>query len=339
MLKAAKAISNYRAISILSPLSKILEKCLHSQLLKHLTDNNLLTPTQHGFRPAHSTTTALLSFTNTVYKALDAGILTSVILLDLSKAFDTVSHSKLLLQLETVNCSQHMLSWFHNDLHNRKQSVRWQSKQSNYLLSNTGIPQGFVLGPLLFNIFINNLYKASLQSTLIQYADDSTIITSSNNISDLLKFTQNAFTSIESWHNDAQLLRNPKKSKLLLFTTRLLTLDFKIFSQNNTEIEIVKTAKLLDITIDDKLFFENHILSQIKMTHFKLGKLYRHKFYLDKSTKLKLANSLLLPSVLYGCPIFTNLHTSLLNKLQSCYYKMGLCYIFELSKCRIPYVR
>ena len=158
--------SNYRPISILPIVSKIIEKIIFNQLYEYLTTNNLLSESQHGFRPHHSTVTALLEATNNWYLNLDNGLLNGALFLDLKKAFDTVNHEILLRKLQIYGVDLHSLRWFKSYLSNGKQSTFVNGTQSSYLDILCGVPQGSVLGHghLLFLVYINDIEQCELSS-------------------------------------------------------------------------------------------------------------------------------------------------------------------------------
>ena len=175
-------IDNYRPISILPTLSKILEKMVHKQLMKHLEFNGFLSEHQFGFRPNRSTELAVTLFTDLIRKEADGGKATGAIFIDLSKAFDTISHSVLLEKLSRYGIQDNELNWFTDYLFLRNQIVQFKGVLSEPNPVFTGVPQGSILGPLLFLIHFNDVHESLRYSKNITYADDSGIFTSSKDL-------------------------------------------------------------------------------------------------------------------------------------------------------------
>ncbi len=196
-------LNNYRPISNLPFLAKILEQTVASQLLSHLSSNNLFEPLQSGFRKLHSTETALVKVTNDLLMAFDSGRLSILILLDLSAAFDTIDHSILIIRLETVfGVSDSALKWFKSYLSDRKQFVVMGGCRSEVGVVYSGVPQGSVLGPLLFSISIFPLGQLlrTLGLNFHYYADDTQIyIHSKPDVNMPVSFLSQCFTGIKKW--------------------------------------------------------------------------------------------------------------------------------------------
>jgi hypothetical protein len=177
--------NNYRPITVLPTLSKILEKAVHAQIYDFLITNKLLTPNQFGFREKLSTAVALANFTDTILKNMDDGQLTGVAFLYLSKAFDTVSDSRLLLKLKSIGFSCHVCERFKSSLTHRCQVTVVDNKQYSVKPVNVGVPEGSVLGPLLFIIYVNNLPNCITSCDISMYADDIFIYFSSKSVKDI----------------------------------------------------------------------------------------------------------------------------------------------------------
>ncbi len=203
--------SNYRPISILPVLSKILEKIVSSQLTTYLESNKYLSNTQHGFRPKLSTETALTVITNKIYNNMDGKLISMLTLCDLSKAFDSVSHTILLKKLLRVRVDNY---WFDSYLSERTQSVRLNYTISSKQPVEYGVPQGSILGPVLFNIFVNDLSTYINDCTLVQYADDTQFLHSSpvHELDLLCNKTETTLRRIKSYFSKHGLSMNANKT-------------------------------------------------------------------------------------------------------------------------------
>ena len=166
---------NYRPISLLSNVDKILEKLVHKRMIKFLEDNKILYNRQFGFRCKHSTVHGLITITEDIKKSIDDGKLTCGVFIDLQKAFDTVDHKILLKKLEIYGFRGITNDWFSTYLSGRKQYVSVSGVDSNYRDIKHGVPQGSVLGPILFLIYINDLANATIYSRSFNFADDTAI--------------------------------------------------------------------------------------------------------------------------------------------------------------------
>ena len=167
--------SNFRPISILPIPSKLLEKFIHLQLSSHLTSNNLLFPLQSGFRPSHSTQTLLLYCLDRWYRALDKRSFVGVVFLDITKAFDTVTHNLRLSKLSSLGLSTSAVSWFQSYLSNCCHITQVADSYSSPSFPSSGVPQGSILGPTLFSAFINDLSSILPHDSTALFADDTTI--------------------------------------------------------------------------------------------------------------------------------------------------------------------
>jgi hypothetical protein len=186
---------NYRPISLLSCFSKIFEKVVCLRLLNFLENNNILTPDQFGFRKSHSAVHPMVHMMNFVSSALNKKETAIAIFCDLRKAFDTVNHEILLKKMHRIGIHGNELEWFKNYLSNRKQFVSFNGKSSSLLEILLGVPQGSILGPILFLIYINDLPLSTLLKSLL-FADDTALLASGSNIETLTEFVNNEFHKI-----------------------------------------------------------------------------------------------------------------------------------------------
>jgi len=167
--KLSTDLTNFRPISVLPVLSKVLERVIYSQLISYLLQNYLFSDCQSGFRPNHSTQDVLLHVTDSWRKAIDDG---AVAFLDISKAFDSINHDILLSKLACYGVLGDALTWFVSYLSCRQQQVCLQGSSSKWGEASVGVPQGSILGPLLFSIYVNDLPKVTQSCNLDLYADD-----------------------------------------------------------------------------------------------------------------------------------------------------------------------
>ncbi len=168
--------NNYRPISVLPVLSKMLERLVHNQIYAHVTENDMLNSCQAGFRRGNSTGTCLIEFLNEIYTNMDEGRLTGVLFLDLRKAFDTVDHNIAVCKLSEYNLSPNVLLWFDNYLWGRSQVTKVNGEESEARDVVCGVPQGSILGPLIFILYINSLPTVLNYTSPYLYADDTALV-------------------------------------------------------------------------------------------------------------------------------------------------------------------
>ena len=214
-------IDNYRPISILPTLSKILERVVYKQVMTHLERNGLISEHQFGFRSNRSTELAVTLFTDLIRKEADGGKATGAVFIDLTKAFDTISHSVLLEKLSCYGIQDNELNWFTDYLFLRKQLVQFKGVLSEPNPVFTGVPQGSILGPLLFLIHFNDVHQPLRYSKIITYADDTVIFTSSKDLDAIQHNLGEDIKSLADWFRDNELVINLKKGKteVMLFGT------------------------------------------------------------------------------------------------------------------------
>ena len=217
-------VSNYRPISIVPVMSKIVQRLVQRQLSAYMSDNHLLSPSQHGFRTRHSTETALLSVTNRIFSNMDRGHVSLLCLLDLTKCFDVIPHDQLLTKLQLHGIDP---DWFSSYLTGHTQSVCISSSSGNQVFSkplpnSMGVFQGSSLGPLLFTIFANDLSLHAPDAHVTQYADDTQILISDvkRNLPSLILRMESTLSSLATWFHAHGLKLNTSKTEILLLGTR-----------------------------------------------------------------------------------------------------------------------
>ena len=211
--------TNYRPISILPTLSKIMEKVVHSQFYEFLNSHDLLSSKQFGFRPKYSTATALSNFADEVLLNMEQGNLCDAVFLDLKKAFDTVDHCILLSKLSEIGVSSSSIKWFESYLNNRKQKTSCGNEISAALPVTVGVPQGSILGPLLFLVYINNLPNAVKNSEVTLYADDTILYCFSKDPRLLEDKLNEDLLMVAYWLRENKLTLNLDKTKSMIIGT------------------------------------------------------------------------------------------------------------------------
>lgn len=302
-------LSHFRPISILPCMSKIFEKIVDTQFEDFISKHNILPSTQSGFRKNHSTNTALLNVTDDIFRATDQGQNTCLVLLDYSKAFDTLDHNLLFSKLEYFGLGQSAVNLFKSYFKDRRQRVFFNNRYSPYCNINKGVAQGSILGPLMFSLYTSDFSKMLKYCTSHQYADDTQLYYSFdyNDINAAFNNINNDLQLLSEISSKHGLLLNENKTQLMIFGKDRL----KIIDQQNSHIILnstilksVDTCKNLGVVIDTNLRFESHVAALIRMSLGKLRTLYFHKDILDTATKLKLTDSLILSNISYCITVY-----------------------------------
>ena len=296
--------TNYRPISLLPVFSKILEKIAYAQFFKYLIVNNLLFNSQHGFRMSHSTETAAYEFIDVTNNFLDSGFIPLSLYIDLSKAFDTLDHTILLHKLKSYGITSSALTWFKSYLSNRNQFTLYDGFSSSSLPLNTGVPQGSVLGPLLFLVYINDICNASSECHMILYADDSTAVfpLSPLNIESGVSHINNEIDKIYVWLTANKLTLNASKTRYMVFHYVQKKIDFDSFPVlkiNNLPIERCSNFDFLGLLVNENLSWQPHITKISTKISRTVGTLKRLQNTLPQHTLQTIYNSLILPHLNY----------------------------------------
>ena len=294
-------ISNYRPISILPTLSKVFEKVIFKRLYSFLEKYSILSENQFGFRPKHSTIDAIIQFTNQITEGFKNKKTSVGLFCDLSKAFDTIDHGILIKKLHYYGIRGLALQLIKSYLTERKMYVQIEQSKSNQLILTHGVPQGSILGPLLFIIYINDLPNSLCHGNATMFADDTNILKSAHNTQILIKEMNEDANNLYNWFSANKLSLNISKTYFIVFSksknVKLSGLKIKI---GNTEIERKETTLFLGMHIDSKLNWHEHILN----LHTKISKsiymINRTKHYLPKRQLKILYHSLIQPHIEYG---------------------------------------
>lgn len=297
-------IDNYRPISILPSMSKILEKVVFKQLMAHFEQNGLLSHFQYGFRRMRSTELAVTHLTDVIRREGENGNLTGCVFIDLSKAFDTISHSGLLSKLSTYGVRGTELAWFTDYLFCRSQVVQYKGVLSEPQPILTGVPQGSILGPILFIIFFNDVHKPLQHSKIITYADDSVIYTSSKDIDTIQRSLSEDMNNLCEWFKDNELIINLKKDKtesMLFGTAKRINLQDKELklSVNGTLINNTSTYKYLGVHLDSSLNLASHFDRIYKKAATRINLLRSIRPLIDQKCAESIYNTMIAPIFTY----------------------------------------
>ena len=212
--------SNYRPISIFPAVSKILECVVHVQVYKYIDSNSILSDAQFRFRKGHSTTSCVLNLLDLIIRSIDENRFIRVVFLDLRKTFNTVDHGILLQKLSKYGLADNAVLWFENYLNSRQQCTKVSGCKSSLLYIKCGVPQGSILGPLLFILYINDLQDYLGDSRINLYADDTALYVTADPYIELILTLQVEISIVEQWLFANKLTLNTKKTKVMLFGTK-----------------------------------------------------------------------------------------------------------------------
>ena len=306
-------ISNYRPISILPAFSKILERVVYDRLYKFLDNNLFLNPEQYGFRQSHSTDLALLKFFDRVSTALAHREHAVGVFMDLSKAFDTLDHSIILSKLQYYGVRGIAYQWFSSYLTRRRQFTYCHSVNSDILFLKCGVPQGSILGPLLFLIYINDICNVSNVLSYTLFADDTTVFYSHHDIQSLEQTMNQELPKLTLWFRSNALSLNVQKTNFMHFKGRKSchnqSLDIKL---DGVSIERRTCTKFLGVFINDKLTWNDHVNHVAIPISRNIGIMYKVKSFVSDKILLMLYNTLILPYISY-CNILWATSKSMIN--------------------------
>ena len=334
---SAKDIDNYRPITILPVASKILEKCVHSQVLNYLEENKLLSDSQFGYRPHRSTELAATLFLDNIRENMDKGQLTGAIFIDLRKAFDTISHSLIVSKLPNYGISGIEKEWFTNYLFAREQCVSVNGEQSSFKPVKCGVPQGSILGPLLFIMHFNGIVASLNNCKILMYADDTVIYYSHKDIEVIEKKLQDDLASITSWLQQNQLIINMKKGKTesMLFGTgkRLSTLNDRQMNLecNGSKVNFTSHYKYLGAHLRPSLNMNDHVNKAFKKASGYLKLLAKTRFFLSTKASLDIYRAMVIPVLTY-CSLVCTCSTTTQKKRLESFEKRAARIIFGTSE-------
>lgn len=330
-----KSRNEYRPIAILSYLSKVFERIINNQIIDYLESHSLLSHLQSGFRKNHSCVTALQKVSEDLRFNIDDRQISILILLDHTKAFDSVDHNILCMKLEKFFAfSQQAINFIRSYLTLRSQSVVSGELWSEPLGVLRGVPQGSILGPLLYTMYSNDLPLCVEHSNIHMYADDVQLYRKSRKsdfMDNVLKINSD-LNRINDWAKSNGLCLNPSKSKCIIISDRNFVIpDNTNILISNISINIVSSAKNLGVTFNDRLNWQDHIVSAVGKTNAVLRNLYVNQQYTPERIRILLAKSFLVPKLIYGCELFSSCCSKMMRKLNVAFNNI-IRYVFQLSR-------
>ena len=312
---------NYRPVSILSNLSKIYERYIYDQLQEYF--DNFLSDNQCGFRKGFNTQHAILYMIEKMKKARDNKQVSSAILTDLSKAFDCVHHDLLIAKLNAYKVERKSLNFINEYLSDRWQKTKVGSSYSDALKVEYGVPQGSILGPLLFNIYICDFFFDQYNAEFASYADDTTPFNCRQTFDESLNDISITLEKMLKWFDNNYLKSNTSKCHLFLSPYENKSLDI-----NGTKIESSNTEKLLGVTIDSNFSFKSHTEKICRKANQKLHALSRVGKFMDQSKKRILMKTFVMSNFNY-CPLVWMCHGRTLNNRINQLHKRALKIVYN----------
>ena len=310
-------ISNYRPISLLPIFSKIYEKVMYNRLIAFLDTYKLLYELQFGFRKDHSTCAALIMLIDKITSELEQGNFVIGVFLDYSKAFDCINHSILLQKLHYYGIRGVALEWFKSYLSDRKQFVYFNNTKSNYRNVTCGVPQGSILGPILFLIYINDIVNVSNLLFPILFADDSNVFHAGKDPNEMINVMNIELNKLSIWLKANKLSLNVKKTHFMFFSPPRKKAEFSNrLTIQGENINQVHETKFLGVMVDDKLSWASHINYISKKVSKGIGILYKARKYLPKSCLVTLYYSFIYPYLNYCLEVWGKATENIISKIK-----------------------
>ena len=295
-------LTNYRPISILSFFSKVFERIVYHYLFDFICTNNILYDYQFGFRPKHSTQHAIITLIDKITKSLDNGDIVISLFIDLKKAFDTVDHRILLRKLYAYGIRGTMLKWIESYLSGRTQYVVFDGQESEIHGVQCGVPQGSILGPLLFILYMNDICNVSDIFFAIMYADDTSPVVNGKDLNTLIQLLNTALIDLCIWFKANRLSLNTTKTFYMIFhRTRIKHMSGVANSivMDNTILVKTSSLKYLGVIVDHKLNWIEHISYVRNKVSKGIGIMYKARRFLNKKKLLSLYHSYIYPYLIY----------------------------------------
>ena len=310
--------NNYRPISLISNISKLLEKLMYSRLYSFLNSYNCLNELQFGFRSNHSTTHALISITKRIQEALDTGNFACGIFIDLQKAFDTVDHNILLNKLNYYGIRGSPNSWFKSYIFNRKQFVTINGFNSLPKTIKYGVPQGSVLGPLLFLIYINDLHMSIKHSSVHHFADDTNLLYVNKSLKNIGSRVNRDLKGLTDWLKANRISLNVSKTEYIIFRNHKKIIDYDLkIKLNGKRLFPSSYIKYLGIIFDENLSWNNHLTELSKKLNRANSMLCKIRYFVDKLTLRSIYYAIFSSHLMYGSQIWGQKGSPNITKIET----------------------
>ena len=307
--------SNYRPISILPPLSKIFEQTIYSRLSNFLHINSVFTSSQFGFLKRKSTVDAIISLTENLYEILDRREFGISVFVDYMKAFDTINHKVLIRKLYKYGIRGTPLNLISDYLRDRQQRVRITNVLSSPTTLNTGVPQGSILGPILFLLYINDLPNVSPLCNYVLYADDTTLTFHHHDYPELVCICNRELEKINVWSKANRLSISFEKTSYMLFTTRNRNFDTSAITFGNNVIEPKSQVNFLGVILDNQLKFNYHTSHICNKISKSIGIIYKIRAIIPVHCIKILYYSLIQPYLQYVLPVWGGTYRYLIQPI------------------------
>ena len=312
---STEELNNFRPISLLSIFDKIIEKLMHLRLYSFFEENQIFCQNQYGFKKKSNCAHSLIDITEKIKESIDNGKYGCGIFIDLKKAFDTVNHKILLQKLEHYGVRGAPLAWFESYLTNRKQYVFFNGVSSETLTITCGVPQGSVLGPLLFLIYINDLPNISDKLQFFLFADDTNIYFESDDLLTLERTVNEEIKKLCQWLNVNRLALNVSKTNFVIFRANKPLYHNVTLIMNRKAIEQTSHVKYLGVFVDEHLNWNHHISHVAKKIGRGIGILARLRQYLTPQMLKNVYYCLVYSHLSYGIHVWGSAAKTALNKL------------------------
>ena len=318
-------VGNYRPISLLPIPGKVLEKVVHKQMEDYTEERDLIDDSQYGFRKSRSTMQAISQLLGHVNSSMNVGSSTVALFIDFKKAFDCLQYPVLLSKVKALNFSNQVIDWLGSYLSNQSQTITANGGRSTPLTVKQGVPQGSILGPLLYLVYANDIAGAITKSKFTLYADDTVIYSSSKNINRAIANIQHDLNELTNWCKTNSIFINPNKTKYIIFSNQKITQTLSQLTVDDTNINQVSQFTYLGVTLDQHLTFKNHAQQTINKVSAKVYQLKKMRKLLSNKAALLIYKNMILPILEYGDIFLTSAPKELKGRLQKLQNKALKC--------------